>query len=395
MGEILKPLQQQPHRILVSHLRDLSIHFLDLSSQLLNGTSPETPLATNYPSPIPRLTIELAPLLIDPSLGLAGSTDFDPRLTKQRIEALHIAPESLECVTVLRSGAVILHRLDVPADASIGQPSLPDEELVSLSHLRPRKGLRYSPVFAIRPSAARGQVTSCALSDVGFLAVAYASGLLLIIDLRGPRILLRSTSRPHGSSSFLHRHSESEPIQQLTWACCGLSTGTCNVPELPFYMSDIDRPYLLDPQSQMRLLCTTDSGQTSIYTLRYGAQSTWSIDAHPATAEGSVHPIPGGSFILDAKKGYPLRADRSGLASVLQPDRSADSSGKCIWVSAGVKGVRCSLNVNGERVARTDWGSKVGTVVHVEIVGHIGEQYTCACLAYILTEDSPLSLMIR
>ena len=145
----------------------------------------------------------------------------------------------------------------------------------------------------------------------------------------------------------------------------------------------------------MRLICTTDTGQTSIYTLRYGAQSTWSIDAHPATAEGSVHPIPGGSFILDAKKGYPLRADRSGLASVLQPDRSADSSGKCIWVSAGVKGVRCSLNVNGERVARTDWGSKVGTVVHVEIVGHIGEQYTCACLAYILTEDSPLSLMIR
>ncbi|KAI0718934.1 lethal giant larvae like, C-terminal-domain-containing protein [Cerioporus squamosus] len=330
---LAKYTKQQPNRILISHLRNLTIHFLDLSSQLLNGTSPEAPLATSFPSPIPRLTIELAPILIDPSLGLTGSTDYDPRLAKQRIHAVHFAPESLECVTVLRSGAVILHRIDVPADAaSFGQQTLPDEELVSLSHLRARKGLRYSPVFAIRPSAARGQVTSCALSDVGFLAVAYASGLLLIIDLRGPRVLLRSTSRPHGGSSFLHRHSESEPIQRLTWACCKLST---------------------DAQHQMRLLCTADSGQTTIYNLNLSQSGLRS------------------SFVLDAKKGYPLRADRKGLASVLQPGQAADSSTKCIWVSAGAKGARCMLNVNGERVARTEWGSKVGTVVHVEVVGHL------------------------
>ncbi|RPD65083.1 hypothetical protein L227DRAFT_571522 [Lentinus tigrinus ALCF2SS1-6] len=348
---LAKYTKQQPHRVLISYLRDLSIHFLDLSSQLLNGTSPEAPMATSYPSPIPRLTIELAPILIDPSLGLAGNTDFDPRLAKQRIEAVHFAPESLECVTVLRSGAVVLHRLDVPADAaSFGPQSLPDEELVSLSHLRARKGLRYSPAFAIKPSSTRGPVTSCALSDMGFLAVAYASGLLLIIDMRGPRVLLRSTSRPHGGSSFLHRHSESEPIQQLTWACCNLAA---------------------DPEVQMRLLCTADSGQITIYTLRYGAQSTWSIDAHPGASEGAAHPISGGSFVLDAKKGYPLRADRKGLTSVLQPGHTADSSSQCVWVSAGAKGVRCTLNVNGERVARTEWGSKVGTVVQVEVVGHI------------------------
>lgn len=122
----------------------------------------------------------------------------------------------------------------------------------------------------------------------------------------------------------------------------------------------------------MRLLCTCDSGQTAIYTLKYGAQSTWSVDPHPVAAEASPHPIPGGSFILDAKKGYPLRADRKGLASVLQPEQAGDSPNKCIWVSAGAKGTRCMLNVNGERVSRIEWGSKVGTVVHVEVVGHLG-----------------------
>ncbi|TFK95007.1 hypothetical protein K466DRAFT_579508 [Polyporus arcularius HHB13444] len=350
---LAKYSKQQPNRILVSHLRNLSIQFLDLSPQLLNGTRPEVPLATGFPSPIPRLTIELAPILIDSSLGLTGTTDFDPRLIKQRIKAIHFAQESLECVAIMRSGAVILHRLDVPANAaSFGQQSLPDEELVSLSHLRARKGLRYSPVFAVKPSEARGQVTSCALSDVGFL--------------RGPHVLLRSSSRPHGGSSFLHRHSESEPIQQLTWACCGLSS---------------------DPQPQMRLLCIADSGQTTVYTLRYDAPSTWSVDPHPVAAEAPAHLIPGGSFVLEAKKGHTLRADRKGLASVLQPGQAADSSGKCIWVAAGAKGVRCMLDVNGERVARIEWGNKVGTVVHVEVVGHLDSYalvaYTSLGLALI------------
>ena len=213
----------------MTHLSDLSVQFLDLSCQLLHSTGPETPLAASYPSPIPRLTIELAPLLLDPTLGLVDPTVYDPHLAKQRIDAVYFAPESLECVTILRSGAVILHRLDVPPDATtFGQQTLEDKELVSLSHLRVRKGLRYSPLFAIKPDKGRGRVTSCALSDVGFLAVAYASGLLLVIDLRIPRVILRSATRPEGSG-FFHRHAEAEPIETMIWACCGLSTGECGL----------------------------------------------------------------------------------------------------------------------------------------------------------------------
>ncbi|KAI0756487.1 lethal giant larvae like, C-terminal-domain-containing protein [Daedaleopsis nitida] len=345
----MKYTKQQPHRVLISHLRDLSVHFLDLTSQLLNSSGPESPLATNYPSPIPRLTIEIAPILLDPSLGLGDSTTYDPHLAQHHIDSICFAAESLECVTVMRNGAVILFRLDVPANATtFGQQALPEKELVSLSHLRVRRGLRYTPVFAIKPHKTRGQVTTCALSDVGFLAVAYASGLLLVIDLRGPRVLLRSESRP-GTSSFLHRHSEVEPVHALTWACCGLST---------------------DPPARMRLLCTTASGQTNIYTLEYVVPSTWKISTTPVTVEGSVQPLAAGSFVLDAKTGKSCRADRNGLATVLQQDR-AETDKQYLWISAGTKGVRCMLNVNGERVAKLDWGHKVGNVIHVEIVGRL------------------------
>ena len=139
-----------------------------MSSQLLVSGGQDTPLAASLPSPIPPLTIELAPLLIDQSLGLSASTEYDPRLTKERVDAVYFAPESLELVTVLRSQAVVLHRLDVPADENtFGQKTLEDDELVSLSHLRVRQGLRYRPVFAVKPDSKRGLVTACALSDVG------------------------------------------------------------------------------------------------------------------------------------------------------------------------------------------------------------------------------------
>lgn len=157
---------------MITHLRDFSVRFLDVSPHLLVSTGPNAPHTSSFPSPIPRLTIELAPLLIDHSLGLSRtqspSAGYDPRLTKERIDAVHFVPEALECVTVLRSGAVILHRLDVPnTEGAFGQRSLPDDELVSLSHIPPRAGLRYSPAFGVKPHKTRGSVTACALCDVG------------------------------------------------------------------------------------------------------------------------------------------------------------------------------------------------------------------------------------
>ncbi|TBU49995.1 lethal giant larvae like, C-terminal-domain-containing protein [Dichomitus squalens] len=358
---LMKYTKQQPHRILISRLRDLSIRFSDVSSQLLVSNGQDTPLASSLPSPIPPLTIELAPILIDRSLGLSAATDYDLRSNKDRVDAVYFAPESLECATILRSQAVVLHRLDIPADdTTFTQKILEDEELVSLSHLRVRKGLRYRPVFAVRPDARRGPVTACALSDVGFLAVAYTSGQLLIIDLRGPRVILRSDSHAHGGGSFLQRHAEHEPILSLTWTCCALDT---------------------DPEVRIRLIGTAASGQTSIYTLEHKAPSTWIVEHPPAVVEGSARPVSGGSVVLDAKSGARRPANRTGLASVLQKDEAfgADPSPKYIWVCAGAKSVRTLLDVNGERIAKVEWGSKVGTIEHVEVVGRLD---SCALVAY-------------
>lgn len=88
--------------------------------------------------------------------------------------------------------------------------------------------------------------------------------------------------------------------------------------------------------------------------------------------EGSARPLTSGSFILDAKTGNRCPADRQSLAAILQGTTKVEESKKCIWVSAGAKGVRTTLDVNGERIAKVDWGSKVGIVQHVEIAGKLG-----------------------
>ncbi|KAH9920224.1 uncharacterized protein BXZ73DRAFT_91957 [Epithele typhae] len=354
---LMKYTKQQPRRILISRLRDLTIRFLDASPTLLVSTGPDAPLYTSFPSPIPRLTINLAPLLIDHSLGLAEQNQYDPHLTKERIEAVSFAPESLECVTVMRNQAVVLHRLDVPEEAqTFVQKKLQDEELVSLSHIKPRKGIRYSPILAIKQDKSRGPVTSVAIADIGFLAVAYTSGLLLVIDLRGPKVLLRSDSHARGGSNFLQRHSEVESINSLTWGCYPLAT---------------------DPTWRVRLIATGSSGHTSVFTLTYSA-SAWSIASQPVPADGSSRPT-----------GARCRADRAALAATLQGEQSADPERKCVWVSAGAKGVRTALNVNGEKIAKVDWGSKVGTVEHVEVVSRLDSQalvaYTTLGMALIYT----------
>ncbi|KAI0361067.1 hypothetical protein OH77DRAFT_1417267 [Trametes cingulata] len=358
----MKLIKFQSRRILITHLRDLTVRFLDVSPHLLVSTGPDSPLSSNFPSPIPRLTIELAQLLIDRSLGLSSvpaSAEYDPRLSKERIESVHFVPEALECVVVMRSGAVVLHRLDIPAeDGTFGQRSLADEELVSLSHLRPRRGLRYSPVFAVKPHKTRGLVTACALSDIGFLAIAYASGSLLVIDFRGPKVILRHEPNSHGGSGFLHRHSEAEPFLSLSWTCCKLAT---------------------DPTVRLRLICSAASGATSIYTLAHSAPSTWTVTQPPVATESPARPIPGGTFVLDAKTGAKCGGDRKGLAAVLQTDEAPDPSRKFVFVAAGAKGIRCTLNVNGERIAKAEWGAKVGTVQHVEVVEKAD---SCALVAF-------------
>lgn len=90
--------------------------------------------------------------------------------------------------------------------------------------------------------------------------------------------------------------------------------------------------------------------------------SSWSVDDSGIEAETVSHPLR--SFVIDAKTGTWIKADRSRLAASSQPS----NSGPCVWVTAGVKGARCVAGVDGERVGKAEWSSKVGAVESVQIV---------------------------
>ncbi|KAI0931535.1 hypothetical protein AcV5_005001 [Taiwanofungus camphoratus] len=383
----MKLTKFQPRRILITHHSGCIVHFQDISSQLL-VSSMDAPLHDSFPSPLPMLTLELEPVLLDPSLHSSPSypsthvstgsilsdngRDEDGDSENTQIASVYLASQSLECVTVLTNGTLLLYRLDMgDTDSSNFRKHLPDEELVSLEHIAVRSGLRYRPCLGVRTS--KGRVSACALSDVGFLAVAFTSGALFILDLRGPRIMLRNTPSSNGDKpSFLYHSHEPDPIICLTWAVC---------------------PTASDPVLYIRLIAAAKSGSTLIYTLTRATDGIWTVADTSEAAEAPARPIPGGSFVLDAKSGMRCRVDRQGLATIIGNGGSdmdergrVESPGKrkgCIWVCAGAKGVRCIADVTGERIAKADWGSKMGTVKHVEVIEKNG-----ACALVVFTEHA-------
>ncbi|TFY59345.1 hypothetical protein EVJ58_g5836 [Rhodofomes roseus] len=394
----MKLMKFQPHHILATHDHDLVIRFQDLSAQLLTS-SPEAPMQSSFPSALPALTIELGPLLHDPSLRLtalqssaasirsadtvhsfhsAQSSQLEPSPASptspksgeasaieprpSAVQSIHLAPESLECVTVMNNGAVILSRFDAEGAASSSEIS--DEELVSLTHVPVRSKLRYRPYLAVR--AGRGHVSACAISDIGksiissqttytwiyngyagFLAVAYSSGALLVVDMRGPRVILRNAP----TSKKDHRHSflgaKREPIVALTWTACPIES---------------------DPIPRIRLIATTSSGTASIYTVSRSSSGAFAIPDPPVFLDAASHPLPSGSFVLDAKTGVRVAADRQGLSTVLEANGAEGVGRRCVWVSAGTKGARCVADLDGDKLGKADWPSKAGAVVGVDVV---------------------------
>ena len=157
-------------------------------------------MKTSFPDGLPALTIELGPLLHDPSLRLSAvpssaasvhsAQSIPPPLSPQSprslkstpttpltgepstahlgppaVQSIHLAPESLECVVVVNNGTVILSRLDADGATATSPSELDDEELVSLTHVPVPSKMRYRPYLGVR--TAWGTVSACAMSDVG------------------------------------------------------------------------------------------------------------------------------------------------------------------------------------------------------------------------------------
>jgi syntaxin-binding protein 5 len=122
-----------------------------------------------------------------------------------------------------------------------------------------------------------------------------------------------------------------------------------------------------DPQLRIRLIAVHISGLLQIFTLsRHPGSTSWIFDEDPVTTETVANPLPQGIFILDSKSGAQWKADRGRLGASLHPTAVQNTHGIC--VTTGAKGARSVVDITGERIGKTDWGSKGGIVQNVQIV---------------------------
>ena len=112
------------------------------------------------------------------------------------------------------------------------------------------------------------------------------------------------------------------------------------------------------------------SGSATIYTLSRSKSGAFTVSDSPApvSVDTASHPLPSGSFVIDAKTGARVTADRQGLAAVIEASSGQDVGRRVMWVSTGTKGARCVADLDGEKLGSVSWPSKAGTVVGVDIV---------------------------
>ncbi|KAJ7459170.1 WD40 containing snare-dependent exocytosis protein [Mycena galericulata] len=357
----MKLAKFQKPRILMTQHRNLSaaLQFHDISAQLLL-VSDSAPIQNHFPRPLPSLTIDLRSLLTDAAVVKKTSPSFHEQAV---VQTAYFAHQSLECAIQLASGEVVVYRLKSGSTNPPQFKEAVDDELVPLAHVLTPQESRFSPYFLLTTGK---PVSACAISDIGFLAVAYTESLI-VIDMRGPRVMFRrGRDKKKDRMSLIHASDSANSVASLTWAVTPLEN---------------------DPQLRVRLIVGHISGATEILTLIRDANSSWKIDADMKKTETVANPLRGGTFLVDPNKGVPIRATKEQLGQSFSPT-SPDTHR--ILVTAGTKGARCFADVNGTRIAKTDWGNKVGTVQSAQIVEKMGtqSQYLLRTVADLLVQGS-------
>ena len=91
-------------------------------------------------------------------------------------------------------------------------------------------------------------------------------------------------------------------------------------------------------------------------------------------------PLPDGTFVVDIH-GELIGADRARLAASF---RVPTDTTPCLMITVGAKGARCNFNIDGEKVAKIEWGSKVGLVQSVQIVKNLRQCFQLLSFFWIL-----------
>ena len=86
-------------------------------------------------------------------------------------------------------------------------------------------------------------------------------------------------------------------------------------------------------------------------------------------------PLPDGTFVVDTQ-GVLIGADRARLAASFNVPTDTPP---CLMITIGSKGARCNFNIDGEKVAKIEWGSKVGLVQSMQIVENLRKYFWLLC----------------
>ncbi|KAG2022890.1 hypothetical protein CC2G_000608 [Coprinopsis cinerea AmutBmut pab1-1] len=367
-GEEIRLTKFSPRRIFITCDNRWRLKFFDFSAQLLANVPPE-PLKHHFPNPLLGLSVDL------------GSYTAMTSLLEDRPSVLcfSFAPEALELAIALTDGRVVVF---LPSTTKHRPPAEEYQEIIMLNPSAVSSSV-FSPRFVVQGDAA---VQTCALSDTGFLAISYRDGKVVVVDMRGPRILSKIAARSkHKRVSSLGNRFSSEPdvATALTWSIT---------------------PTDQDAKLRVRLLVSRAAGSVEIYALLLnGNPAVWTIAEDSVTTKGVSDPLPGGSFVLDSKTGNPRGASRGLFAAAVRLAGGDDAIVPSLFVTVGSRGARVYSNVDGERLGRAEWSSKYGTAVVAQVVermaskalvvitdAQIGLAYTLPSLEHITDFKMPL-----
>lgn len=279
--------KMESYRILVTYHADGTVRFWDVSPHILILP---TPLRFEFPNPLPHLTISIGDYLKHPDVShLPLAQLWWNDRSKVKIKSVHLAREALECVITFMTGEVLVTKFqkaktltdddryqemlnregDQVMEESEGSyfPPQPKqqgknewvEEVLEIGHLAKPKTDGFKPVAIF--TMKQGEPISCAVSDIGehtehivrferltsyilgFIAVAFSSKSLAIIDMRGPDVILREGFDEDGAVMKKKKKKgnvqnvlpESSVVGSLKWVVSGMGGGKSTLDQLHFW----------------------------------------------------------------------------------------------------------------------------------------------------------------
>ncbi|BEI88387.1 uncharacterized protein CcaverHIS019_0111050 [Cutaneotrichosporon cavernicola] len=374
----LKVAKMENYRVLTTWHTDCTVRFWDISPHIL--VLP-TPLHFEYPAPLPHLTIHVGSILRRPEVEhLPIAKLWATDRSKVQISGVHLARETLECVVLFTTGEVLVAKFGEARRSNRSTPSSPltpavgeddgdaddasstgyfpqqewVEEVTELGQIANWTTDGFKPVALC--TVRRGAVISCAVSDIGFIAVAYEQNSLAILDMRGPDVILREGFDGDGRTMKRRKRkahpqnvaAEGSQIGAMRWTVSGMGG---------------------DQALRPRLIVSYQSGKTKVYCLN-NVLGEWLVDPKPPTFQNDSLASPIATYLLDPISGNELLASPEALADVANdpvPEGkwTKDAPPHCVWITACKRTIRVAVNFNGERVAKIELEEDLASVHYI------------------------------